>query len=68
MVFYHDAHAGTSARAQLNSLSPVMPGDGTAMAEIRAGSIWLQEFWHSCVCTMADGKSDLSEYLRNALI
>ena len=55
MVFCHNAHAGLRREHTLNSLSPVMPGEGTAMAEIRAGSIWLQEFWHSCVVTMADG-------------
>jgi hypothetical protein len=31
-------------------------GGRAAIAEIRAGSIWLQEFWHSCVVTMADGQ------------
>ena len=38
------------------------------MAKIRAGSIWLQEFWQSCV--VYDGRriSDLSGYLCNALI
>ncbi len=55
MVFCHNAHARLRREHTLNSLSPVMPGEGAAMTEIRAGSIWLQEFWHSCVVTMADG-------------
>ena len=55
MVFCHNAHAGL--RREHTELTVAGDAGGrAAMTEIRAGSIWLQEFWHSCVVTMADGQ------------